>query len=159
METRYENWFVYYFNITYYYNDNLNWMQRIAPHKRRPIKKNWLLCSGIKNVQVTGGCTMWVQCIIGSDHDSFGRGSSFLAWGKDEAPISMPLSETGLFIRCVWLVLLITEICMDAYVTKRKDCKWCNGKDVATRRLCRYVRWASWHGICWLGWGKPRKFW
>jgi len=25
--------------------------------------------------------------------------------------------ETGLFIRSVWLLLLITEICMDAYVT------------------------------------------
>jgi hypothetical protein len=58
-----------------------------------------------------------VQYVIGSDRNSFGRGSSFSFMRTGCSSYLDAILETGLFIRIVWLALLIIEIRMDAYVT------------------------------------------
>jgi len=147
-----------YYNI--YYNDNLNSMQRVAPYERRPVKKIWLFCfqaSETYKKQAAAQC----GCSALSATTMIHLAVEVVFLYEERMK---PLSHCHSRNRFIYpqLVAFITHH-WDMYGRlcniKRKDCERCVGKDVATRKLCRYVRWASWHGICWIGWGKTRKFW
>ena len=142
METRYENWLVYYYNIAYYYNnDYLYWTQRIAPYKRRPIKKNWLF-------YFQASKTYKKQTAAQSGRSALSAAIMIhlaveIVFLHEER--MKPLSRCHARNRFIYpqRVAFITHH-WDMYGRlcniKRKDCEWCVGKDVAKRRLWRYVR-------------------